>query len=127
MGEVYRARDTRLGRTVAIKTLSESLSAESGFREPFALEARAIAAIEHPHICPVYDVGTENGIDFIVMQFVDGETLAERIERRPLSSLQSLSIARQIASGLEAAHERGILHRDLKPANIKKKKKKGQA
>src|SRR5215468_1533757 len=111
MGEVYRARDTRLGREVAVK-----ISAER-FSERFEREARSVAAVNHPNICTLFDVGP----DYLVMELVEGPTLAERIEQGPLSLRETLAIARQIAAGLEAAHERGIVHRDLKPANIKLK------
>jgi Tol biopolymer transport system component len=118
MGEVYRARDTRLGRIVALKVLAARLGAVPGQRERFSREARAISSVEHSNICPLYDVGTEGGIDYIVMQFVEGETLADRIARGPVPLPQALALARQVALGLEAAHEGGIVHRDLKPANI---------
>jgi Tol biopolymer transport system component len=118
MGEVYRARDTRLGRVVALKVLAARLDAVPGQRERFAREARAISSVEHSNICPLYDVGTEGSVDYIVMQFVEGETLAERIARGPVPLPQALALARQVALGLEAAHERGVVHRDLKPANI---------
>jgi Tol biopolymer transport system component len=119
MGEVYRARDTRLDRTVAIKVLSPVIAAAPGFRERFAREARAISAIEHPHICTLFDVGREGEVDYLVMQYIEGETLAERIARSPIPVPEALALAEEIAAGLEAAHERGILHRDLKPSNIK--------
>jgi len=118
MGEVYRARDTRLGRVVALKVLAARLGAAPGQRERFAREARAISSVEHSNICPLYDVGTSGDVDYIVMQFVEGETLADRIARGPIPLPQTLALARQIALGLEAAHERGIVHRDLKPANV---------
>jgi Tol biopolymer transport system component len=119
MGEVYRGRDSRLGRIVAIKILPPHLASDSGFRERFAREARAISAVEHPHICALYDVGTEGGVDYLIMQYVEGETLAQRIRRGPIPVPEALALAQEIAAGLEAAHERGILHRDLKPSNIK--------
>jgi Tol biopolymer transport system component len=119
MGEVYRARDTRLDRTVAIKVLPAHLADAPGFRERFEREARAISAVEHPHICALYDIGSDGGVDFLVMQYVDGETLAERLARGPLPFVEAVAVARQVADALDAAHERGILHRDLKPSNIK--------
>jgi len=119
MGEVYRARDTRLGRHVAIKILPVRIASTPGFRERFAHEARAISAVEHPHICALYDVGTDGGVDYLVMQYIDGESLAERVRRGPIPTPEAITLAQQIAAGLEAAHERGILHRDLKPTNIK--------
>jgi eukaryotic-like serine/threonine-protein kinase len=115
MGEVYRATDSRLGRQVALKVLSEPLGQESEARARFAREAKVIAALNHPHICGLYDVGP----DYLVMELVEGPTLAERIARGAMPQEETLAIARQIAQGLEAAHEKGIVHRDLKPANIK--------
>ncbi len=109
MGEVYQARDTRLGRTVAIKV------ADARFSERFEQEARAIAALNHPHICQLYDVGP----NYLVMEMVEGQTLADRLHHGAIPIEESLAIARQIGAALEAAHERGIVHRDLKPANIK--------
>jgi len=119
MGEVYRARDIRLGRDVAIKILPDRLASSPGFRERFAREARAISAVEDQHICPLYDVGSERGIDYLVMQYIVGDTLAARLARGPIPAPEAIEIARQVAAGLEAAHERGILHRDVKPSNIK--------
>ena len=138
MGEVYRARDTRLDRTVAIKILSETLAADPQFRDRFDREAKAIAALTHPHICTLYDVGHQDGTDFLVMEYLEGETLAERLSRvagsrgpglhhevgRVLSDPpglpadQALTISIEIASALDMAHRHGITHRDLKPANI---------
>src|SRR5215831_11636938 len=109
MGEVYRANDIRLGRTVAVKICSEHLS------ERFEREARAVAALNHPNICTLHDVGP----DYLVMELIEGPTLAERIERGPIPLREALEIARQIAEALQAAHEKGVVHRDLKPANIK--------
>lgn len=119
MGEVYRARDSRLDRTVAIKLLAPHIATAPGFRERFEREARALSAVEHPHICALYDIGVDGGVAFLVMQYIDGETLADRIGRGPIPASEAVAVARQIAAGLEAAHERGILHRDLKPSNIK--------
>src|SRR6266581_1898215 len=111
MGEVYRAVDTRLKRTVAIKVAKEN------FGERFEREARAIAALNHPNICTLYDVGP----NYLVMELIEGPTLAERIKKGPVPLEESLTIGSQIAAALDAAHERGIVHRDLKPANIKLK------
>src|SRR6478672_5795678 len=108
MGEVYKARDTRLDRTVAVK-----ISAEQ-FSERFDREARAVAALNHPNICTLFDVGP----NYLVMEYIEGPTLAEQI-KAALPLAEALAIARQIAEALEAAHDRGILHRDLKPTNIK--------
>ena len=118
MGEVYRARDTRLDRTVAIKILPELLATDPQFRERFDREARTISRLDHPHICALHDVGEEAGTAFLVMQYLEGETLAGRIERGPLPLGEALSIAIQIAGALDAAHRAGIVHRDLKPGNI---------
>ena len=118
MGEVYRARDTRLDRTVAIKVLPSVLAADAQFRERFEREARAISALAHPHICTLHDVGEHNGFAFLVMEYLEGETLADRLARGHLQVGEALSFAIQIADALDAAHHRGIVHRDLKPANV---------
>jgi eukaryotic-like serine/threonine-protein kinase len=118
MGEVYRARDTRLDRTVAVKILPEALAADPTFRERFDREARAVAALNHPHICTLYDVGEQSGIAFLVMELVEGETLTARLERGALPPADALKIAIEIASALDKAHRAGIVHRDLKPGNI---------
>ena len=119
MGEVYRARDTRLDRTVAIKVLPAQIAAAPGLLQRFEREARAIAAVEHLNICPLYDVGATDGLNFLVMQYVDGETLADRISRGPIPVGEAIGLAQQIAAGLDAAHGQGIIHRDLKPSNIR--------
>jgi eukaryotic-like serine/threonine-protein kinase len=119
MGEVYRARDVRLDRTVAIKVLPSQFVADQQFQERFEREARSIAALNHPHICTLHDVGHQDGTHFLVMELIEGETLAERLQSGPSPIAETLAIAHQIAGALEAAHEKGILHRDLKPANIK--------
>ena len=118
MGEVYRARDTRLNRTVAIKVLSRPAHGTPLFHKRFEREARAIAAIEHPHICPLYDVGEEHGTSFLVMQHLHGETLADRLKGGPLPLDRAIQFAVEIAGALDAAHRAGVVHRDLKPANI---------
>jgi serine/threonine protein kinase len=118
MGEVYRARDTRLDRTVAVKVLAAQLAADPKFHERFDREARAISALDHPHICALYDVGEQSGTSFIVMQYLEGETLADRLTRGPLPLDQGLQYAIQIADALDKAHRAGIVHRDLKPGNI---------
>src|SRR3984957_3643292 len=115
MGEVYRASDTRLRREVAIKVLPEHLAHDSQALARFEREARAVAALNHPHICALYDVGP----DYLVMEWVEAPTLAERIARGAIPLGESLEIARQIAEALEAAHDKGVVHRDLKPGNIK--------
>jgi len=118
MGEVYRARDTRLDRTVAVKILPARLSADPDARQRFDREARAISALNHPNICTLYDVGHQDGVDYIVMEFLEGETLAERIRKGPLPVEQALKIGTEVCEGLEKAHRTGVVHRDLKPANI---------
>jgi serine/threonine protein kinase len=118
MGEVYVARDARLNRTVAIKILPSELSADAGRRGRFEREAKAIASISHSHICTVYDVGDHEGVAFLVMERLEGETLAERLTRGPLPLSDAILCARQVAEGLECAHDAGIVHRDLKPANV---------
>jgi len=118
MGEVYRARDTRLDRTVAIKILPTHLSDNPELKQRFEREARAISSLNHPNICHLYDIGSRNGIDFLVMEFLDGETLADRLHKGPLPLSELLKTGMQIAAALETAHTAGIVHRDLKPGNI---------
>ena len=118
MGQVFKARDTRLDRTVAIKMLPALLASDPIRRERFEREARTISRLEHPHICPLYDVGEHEGHAFLVMQLLEGETLAARLERGPLSVSQTLEYGIQIADALAAAHRAGIVHRDLKPGNV---------
>ncbi len=118
MGEVYKARDTRLDRTVAIKVLPEHVAADPDLKQRFEREAKTVAALSHPHICPVFDVGNQDGVDFLVMEYLDGQTLAQRLEKGALPLDQALQIAIQIADALDKAHRQGIVHRDLKPGNI---------
>ena len=118
MGEVYRARDTRLERTVAIKVLPAALVGGEEMRERFEREARAVSALTHPHICGLYDIGHQDGTDYLVMEYIEGETLAQRLARGPLSPAQIARHGAEIAQALHAAHKRGITHRDLKPGNI---------
>jgi len=118
MGEVYRARDTRLDRTVAIKVLPLHLSANVELKARFEREARAISALNHNHICHLYDVGSQDGATFLVMEYLEGETLADRLRKGPMPLKQALEIGIQITEALEAAHRAGILHRDLKPGNV---------
>jgi eukaryotic-like serine/threonine-protein kinase len=117
MGEVYRARDTRLERIVAIKILSQ-LSSDPARRQRFEREARAISSLNHPNICTLHDIGHQDGIDYLVMECVEGETLAKRLEKGPLPVDQVLKVGAQIADALDRAHRAGIVHRDLKPSNI---------
>ena len=118
MGEIYQAHDQRLNRTVAIKVLPPHLTRDRLAVERFELEARAVAALNHPHICTLYDVGHQDGMTFLVMEYLDGETLASRLERGPLKVEHALRCAVQIASALDAVHRAGFVHRDLKPGNI---------
>src|SRR5215471_2942160 len=118
MGEVYRARDTRLDRTVAIKILPTHLADNAEARQRFDREARAISSLNHPNICTMHDVGHQDGIDFLVMELLEGETLANRLLKGPLPPDQVLKYGIEICEGLERAHRSGVIHRDLKPANI---------
>ena len=118
MGEVYKARDTRLDRTVAIKVLPPDVASDPERRARFEREAHAIAALNHPHICTLYDIGQQGGTTYLVMEHLDGETLADRLRRGPLVPVDALDIAAEIGDALGVAHARGIVHRDLKPANV---------
>jgi Tol biopolymer transport system component/predicted Ser/Thr protein kinase len=118
MGEVYRAHDTRLNRDVAIKVLPAHLADKAELRERFEREARTIASLNHPHICTLYDIGHQDGTDFLVMEHLEGETLAQRLLKGPLPLEQVLQYAIEIADALDKAHRKGITHRDLKPGNI---------
>jgi Tol biopolymer transport system component len=118
MGEVYRARDTRLDRTVAIKILPSHLSERPESRQRFELEAKAISSLNHPHICVLHDVGHQDGTHFLVMEYLEGETLGTRLERGPLPLDQVLRYGIEIADALDKAHRHGVVHRDLKPGNI---------
>jgi Tol biopolymer transport system component len=118
MGEVYRALDTRLGREVALKVLAPHLAATPEVRARFEREARTVSQLNHPHICALYDVGRQEGLDYLVMELVEGETLARRLERGPLPDKELLILGAQIAEALDKAHRAGVVHRDLKPGNI---------
>src|SRR5688572_16514333 len=115
MGEVYKARDTRLDRTVAIKVLPSEVADNSDLRARFEREARAVAALDHPHICGIYDIGNLDGTHYLVMPHLDGQTLAARLEKGPLPLDQTLKLADALADALDKAHRHGITHRDLKP------------
>ncbi|HYK40748.1 MAG TPA: protein kinase [Thermoanaerobaculia bacterium] len=118
MGEVWKARDTRLERTVAIKVLPEHLSSSPESRQRFEREAKTISQLSHPHICALYDVGNQDGIEYLVMEYLEGETLAERLVKGPLPLEQTLRYGIEIADALDRAHRQGIVHRDLKPGNV---------
>jgi serine/threonine protein kinase/Tol biopolymer transport system component len=118
MGEVYRARDMRLGREVAIKVLPSHLSSDPNLKTRFEREAKAISALSHPHICHLYDIGSQDGTDYLVMELLEGETLADRLRKGPLPLRQALQYGIEIAEALEKAHSNGIVHRDLKPGNV---------
>src|SRR5262245_25894394 len=118
MGEVYKAADTRLNRTVAIKVLPARFSEDAEMKQRFEREAQTIAALNHPHICTLYDVGRQDGAEFLVMEYLEGETLAARIARGPMPLDEALKVAIAIADALDKAHGKGVTHRDLKPGNI---------
>ena len=118
MGEVYRARDTRLGRDVAVKILPKEMSADPQRKQRFEREAKTISSLNHPNICTLHDIGSQDGVDYLVMECVEGETLAKRLDRGSLPLEQVLKIGAQIADALDKAHRAGIVHRDLKPGNI---------
>ena len=119
MGEVYRARDSKLGRDVAIKTLPPEFARDSDRIARFQREAKLLASLNHPNIAAIYGLEESGGTNFLVLELVEGETLADQIKRGPIPVEESLKLALQIAEALEAAHEKGVIHRDLKPANIK--------
>jgi eukaryotic-like serine/threonine-protein kinase len=118
MGEVYKARDTRLERTVAVKVLAQHLSASPEVRQRFEREAKTISQLSHPHICALYDVGNQDGVEYLVMEYLEGETLAERLVKGPLPLEQTLRFGIESADALDKAHRQGIVHRDLKPGNV---------
>src|SRR6202046_4595344 len=118
MGEVYRARDTRLDRTVAIKVLASHLSSSPELKQRMEREAKSISSLNHPCICQLYDLGSQNGTDYLVMEFLEGETLAGRLRKGPLPLNEIYKIGIAVAEALAVAHRQGIVHRDLKPGNI---------
>jgi serine/threonine protein kinase len=118
MGEVYKAHDTRLDRAVAIKVLPTDVASDPDRRERLEREARAVAALNHPHIYTLYDIGHQDGTDFLVMEYLEGETLADRLTKGALPIDQALRYTIEVASALDKAHRAGIVHRDLKPGNV---------
>jgi serine/threonine protein kinase len=118
MGEVYRAKDTRLGRDVAVKVLPQHLSANPEVRARFAREAKTVSSLNHPHICTLFDVGRDGETDYLVMELIEGETLAERLAKGALPTTEVLKFGAQIADALDRAHRAGVVHRDLKPGNV---------
>jgi len=118
MGEVYKARDVRLDRIVAIKVLPAHLSENGQLRQRFEQEARAVSSLNHPNICTLHDIGRAAGIDFMVMEYIEGETLAERIARGPIPLEEAIEIGLRVADALDKAHRNEIVHRDVKPGNI---------
>src|SRR5690242_7731975 len=118
MGEVYRARDTRLERNVAIKIVSGDVVTNPELRARFEREARALSSLSHPNICALYDIGRENGNEYLIMEYLEGETLAKRLERGALPIRELLKTGVEIADALDKAHRQGLVHRDLKPGNI---------
>ena len=114
---MYKARDTRLDRTIAVKVLPEHLAQSPERKQRFEREARAISKLNHPHICTLYDIGTQDGIEYLVMEYIEGETLADRLTKGPLPLDKALEYGAQIADALDTAHRARIVHRDLKPAN----------
>src|SRR3954462_4465511 len=118
MGEVYRARDTKLGREVALKILPDTFALDADRVARFKREAQVLASLNHPHIAAIYGFDEAGTTQFLVLELVEGETLADRLKRGPVPVDEAIAIARQIAEALEEAHEKGIIHRDLKPANV---------
>ena len=118
MGEVYRAKDTRLGREVAIKVLPQHLSSNPEIRARFEREAKTVSSLNHPHICTLYDVGREGDTDYLVMELIEGETLAARLTKGALPLADVLKFGGQVADALDRAHRAGVMHRDLKPGNV---------
>src|SRR5262245_1631516 len=118
MGVVYRARDTRLNRMVAIKVLPDHLASQPETRQRFEREARAVSSLNHPNICTLHDIGHQDGLDYLVMELIEGESLSDRLKKGPLPTDQLIDYAMQIADALDKAHRAGITYRDLKPGNI---------
>src|SRR5438552_2633474 len=127
MGEVYRAHDSRLDREVALKVLPAHLSSDESLKQRLEREAKAVSKLSHPHICTLHDIGCQDGVDFLVMEYLEGETLEQRLLKGPLPPEQTIRYASQIADALAKAHKLGITHRDLKPSNVMLTKDWGQA
>jgi serine/threonine protein kinase len=118
MGEVYKAKDTRLDRTVAVKVLRPQIASSPRVRQRFEREAKTVSQLSHPHICALYDVGREGDTEYLVMEFLEGDTLADRLKKGPLPLEQTLRYGIEIAKALDKAHREGVVHRDLKPGNV---------
>jgi eukaryotic-like serine/threonine-protein kinase len=118
MGEVYRAKDTRLDRTVAVKVLPSELAQDPEKRQRFEREARSISTLSHPHICTLYDIGHQDGVDYLVLEYLEGETLEKKLKKGSLPTPETLKYAVELADALDKAHRQGIIHRDIKPGNI---------
>ena len=119
MGEVFRARDSKLGREVALKVLPSTLAGNAGYMSRFQRQAQVLASLNHPHIASIYGLEESDSVRALVMELVEGSTLADRIKKGPIPLKEALELANQIAEALEYAHEKGVVHRDLKPANVK--------
>ena len=118
MGEVYKARDIRLDRTVAIKVLPEHVASDPDLKQRFEREAKTISSLNHPHICMVHDIGSQDGVDFLVMEYLEGETLMDRVARGPMPVSEAIPLALTLVATLEVLHQQHVVHRDLKPANL---------
>jgi len=118
MGEVYRARDTRLGREVAVKVLPEELNRDPAFKQRFEREVRTISQLQHPNVCTLHDVGSHDGVDYLVMEYLDGETLEDHLRKGALPVDRIVQVGGAVAEAVHAAHRRGVVHRDLKPGNV---------
>jgi len=118
MGEVYKAKDTRLDRTVAVKVLPSQLANNIDIKQRFEREAKSISSLNHPNICILHDIGSEDGVDYLVMEFLEGQTLYEKLQSGPLANEELIKYSLQIVDALDKAHKQGLVHRDLKPSNV---------